>query len=311
MARDTRNCSDLWEGHGTVNEWKPWKRQQRGRRGGLSTRENSRSRNRNLSRGDICVEADAAVRSSFEKVTLYQKIYIHISFISKGLKDIFKKFRKKLRDSVRFYKDAKVDFNEREKNMLRVSRKMRTREMHRDAASGDVKVKITMKKPSFGRGTQWAGLRNVFRCRSKSRPASRLVDKNKRWRMERRTTRNPETMCWMNKNEIMAGGPRLRRLSRRRERGEPGVSDALCAFGEDALSSTPPPLTFLFHSLSSPSLLDARSFPLFFLLYMYIACIKNRLLFPKYSFLKYKTDFSIQNILCSSLGSKISYLLKI
>jgi hypothetical protein len=28
MVRNTRNCSDLWEGHGTANEWKPWKRQQ-------------------------------------------------------------------------------------------------------------------------------------------------------------------------------------------------------------------------------------------------------------------------------------------
>jgi len=149
---------------------------------------------------------------------------------------------------------------------------MRTRETHRDVASGDVKVKITMKKPSFDAEHNGLhdGLRNVFRCRSKSRPAGRLVvGKNKRWRMERRTTRNPETMCWMNKNEIMAGGPRLRRLSQRRERGgEPGVSDALRAFGEDALSSTP--LSSYFTLFPSPSLPDARSFPLFLLLYICI-----------------------------------------
>lgn len=55
----------------------------------------------------------------------------------------------------------------------------------------------------------------------------------------------------MNKNEIMAGGPRLRRLSQRRERSEPGVSGALGAFGGDVLS---PP-----HSLSFSFFLSRRT----------------------------------------------------
>lgn len=58
--------------------------------------------------------------------------------------------------------------------------------------------------------------------------------------MERRTTGNSETMYWMNKNEIIAGG--LLRVAAlwmkgEREKAEPEVPDALDAFGRNALAA--------------------------------------------------------------------------
>lgn len=166
MARDTRNCSDLWEGHGTVNEWKPWKC----RRDAAVNREEGEEGTK------LRAESRAIRRSSRRR-----KVHVAVHF--------------RLNTRCNFGGDLPADFPFKKLLSSRSLEKRNTQSTSRCAAlpravlarckSENYDERRLSTRSTIGvcvymyvctRGTRLdGGFANVFRCRSKSRPTGRLL----------------------------------------------------------------------------------------------------------------------------------------